>query len=110
MGGEVRLHVVQAADLTVLPELPESGAALGDESRRDTIFSMGEDTRARRGDPLPTRRRNHVWVPACIDLQLSDDLFHPKGDDEFDSEEIKREATATRPLSLKNCDNKTKVE
>ena len=37
-------------------------------------------------------------------------LFPPKGDDEFDSEDITREATATRPLSLKNCDNKTKVE
>jgi hypothetical protein len=34
-------------------------------------------------------------------------IFAPKGDDRFDAEEITREAETTRPLSLKNDDNKT---
>ena len=34
-------------------------------------------------------------------------IFIPKGDDPLDKEEITREADATRPLSLKNADNKS---
>jgi hypothetical protein len=34
-------------------------------------------------------------------------MFPPKGDEEADSDEILREACDTRPLGMKNCDNKT---
>ena len=58
-----------------------------------TLFELGEEVAC-------------GYQPA-LTFNSATTLFIPKGDDKFDAEEITREADSTRPLTCKNCDNKT---
>ena len=67
-------------------------SAFGNRRSADTL--LGADKEMRTGVSPP------------FDFNYSDSYFAPKGDEEEDVHQVIREPLSTRPLSMKNCDNK----